>query len=151
MTHFYDSYSMTHLFAMSYHTVRIYELTRTETAFINLLPNSRVCHSLTILVSVCHVIMFGIMFASCTNYLNVQSYVGLIVRRTIWSHCPFLICSWCRNFGIERKHFAMFAKKFAQKIVRSRYCKNCSLGFYSLIIKMIRFYSSQFFHGDRAQ
>ena len=136
MTHFYDSYSMTHLFAMSYHTVRIYELTRTETAFINLLPNSRVCHSLTILMSVRHVIMFGIMFASCTNYLNIQSYIRLIVRRTIWSHCPFLICSWCRNFEIDRKHFAMFAKKFAQKIV-------CTKNFSTILFENVHliFYS----------
>ena len=64
------NHQFAHLFAMSNNTVRIDELTRTETAFINLLPNRTVRHVLPISVlpiSIRHVIMFanmGIVFAT---------------------------------------------------------------------------------------
>ena len=103
--------SITYLFAMSNNTVRVNELTRTETAFINLLASVRYVLStlmsvlptllsvLPILLSVRNVIMFGIMLTTRSNILNPHVIpIWLVVSRTIRSHCSLVIWSWCRNF-----------------------------------------------------
>ena len=137
--------SITYLFAMSNDTVRVNELTRTETAFINLLASVRYVLStlmsvlptllsvlptllsvLPILLSVCHVIMFGIMLTTRSNILNTHVIpIWLVVSRTIRSHCSLVIWSWCRNF--VRDFSQMFVLltfwKVSSSVVKMPYLK----------------------------
>ena len=133
--------SITYLFAMSNNTVRVNELTRTETAFINLLASVRYVLStlmsvlptllsvLPILLSVRNVIMFGIMLTTRSNILNPHVIpIWLVVSRTIRSHCSLVIWSWCRNF----------VRDFSQMFVLLTFWKVSSSVVKMLYLKRIR-------------